>query len=447
MFQGCTSLTSAPILPAPTLVSGCYSDMFHNCSNLEYIECYATNPNRNYSSYWVYGVAQQGTFVGDENVTWHQDENSIPKNWNTNVTIMDYPESNGTLGMYVDDFLKVDGDIENVIANPIENNLNSYIYTGDTIIYDGDELYVWESTDTQRYNKAYVLTETNDLQTLNELSLEYDLDNINTYPIIASLNRDNKEYSNSEKNNIVSVGYKNILKIWVDDFLEDWIWEDEGFENIEEYFDWYLDNLYAAGGNCYYYIDEFEYNNGTYYLWYSYSARCYLLTDTIDINVLTGYSIENDYSNVNTHPIVAFLTQDLTEYTVKDGSDYCIIKTESINNELVMYADCFINMEDCTFEEYIDDPESYGGNYYEYCEPFEYNGDTYYIWRDVLYETDNVMFLLTDTIDYQTLQSYSLENSMSNLFTYPIVAFIDYDLQESYDGSERKDNIVKVFEL
>ena len=34
MFNNCTSLTSAPALPATTLASGCYAYMFSNCSNL-----------------------------------------------------------------------------------------------------------------------------------------------------------------------------------------------------------------------------------------------------------------------------------------------------------------------------------------------------------------------------------------------------------------------------
>ena len=34
MFDGCTSLTSAPELPATTLDYGCYGSMFFGCTNL-----------------------------------------------------------------------------------------------------------------------------------------------------------------------------------------------------------------------------------------------------------------------------------------------------------------------------------------------------------------------------------------------------------------------------
>lgn len=36
MFNGCTSLTTAPALPATTMVSSCYEGMFRNCTSLKY---------------------------------------------------------------------------------------------------------------------------------------------------------------------------------------------------------------------------------------------------------------------------------------------------------------------------------------------------------------------------------------------------------------------------
>ena len=35
MFYGCTSLTTAPSLPATTLVNNCYRNMFRNCTSLQ----------------------------------------------------------------------------------------------------------------------------------------------------------------------------------------------------------------------------------------------------------------------------------------------------------------------------------------------------------------------------------------------------------------------------
>ena len=35
MFSGCTSLTTAPSLPATTLANGCYSNMFKGCAKLK----------------------------------------------------------------------------------------------------------------------------------------------------------------------------------------------------------------------------------------------------------------------------------------------------------------------------------------------------------------------------------------------------------------------------
>ena len=35
MFGGCTSLTTAPALPATTLAGGCYQEMFTGCTSLK----------------------------------------------------------------------------------------------------------------------------------------------------------------------------------------------------------------------------------------------------------------------------------------------------------------------------------------------------------------------------------------------------------------------------
>jgi hypothetical protein len=75
MFYGCTSLTTAPELPATTLVNKCYCVMFYNCRKLKTIKCYATaieedTKSDNVFSYpayqpshWTTGVAYGGTLV------------------------------------------------------------------------------------------------------------------------------------------------------------------------------------------------------------------------------------------------------------------------------------------------------------------------------------------------------------------------------------------------
>ena len=71
MFGGCTSLTTAPELPATTLVSNCYNYMFYGCSNLNYIKAmFTTTPSTSYTENWVNGVATTGTFVKNSVAQW-----------------------------------------------------------------------------------------------------------------------------------------------------------------------------------------------------------------------------------------------------------------------------------------------------------------------------------------------------------------------------------------
>ena len=83
MFQGCTSLTTAPELPATTLVSNCYNNMFQGCTNLNYIKAMFTSvPSSSYTSNWVSGVSSTGTFVKNSAATWtNTGVNGIPTGW------------------------------------------------------------------------------------------------------------------------------------------------------------------------------------------------------------------------------------------------------------------------------------------------------------------------------------------------------------------------------
>ena len=89
MFEGCTSLTTAPDLPAATLVRSCYYRMFANCSNLNYIKAlFTTTPpstpydTNQYTHYWVNGVAATGTFVKSSSASWDViGVHSIPSGW------------------------------------------------------------------------------------------------------------------------------------------------------------------------------------------------------------------------------------------------------------------------------------------------------------------------------------------------------------------------------
>ena len=84
MFYGCTSLTQAPELPATILADGCYSGMFSGCSNLNTIKLgYTGNfADTHYNAFnnWVQGVASSGTFYynGGDYAT---GESAIPEGW------------------------------------------------------------------------------------------------------------------------------------------------------------------------------------------------------------------------------------------------------------------------------------------------------------------------------------------------------------------------------
>ena len=83
MFNECISLTTAPELPATTLTDSCYNRMFSDCTSLTYIKCLATNISAiNCTFNWVFNVASSGTFVKDANMSsWTTDSFGIPSDW------------------------------------------------------------------------------------------------------------------------------------------------------------------------------------------------------------------------------------------------------------------------------------------------------------------------------------------------------------------------------
>ena len=90
MFRDCTSLTTAPELPATTLTSSCYQYMFSGCRSLNYIKCLATDISAsNCLNYWVSAVASSGTFVKAANMeSWTTGTSGIPSGWTVqNVTV------------------------------------------------------------------------------------------------------------------------------------------------------------------------------------------------------------------------------------------------------------------------------------------------------------------------------------------------------------------------
>ena len=83
MFTNCSSLVTAPELPATTLTTWCYYYMFYNCSSLKYVKCLATDISAtNCTRSWLLYVASTGTFVkAAEMEDWLVGDDGLPSGW------------------------------------------------------------------------------------------------------------------------------------------------------------------------------------------------------------------------------------------------------------------------------------------------------------------------------------------------------------------------------
>lgn len=83
MFQGCTSLTTAPVLPATTLTNYGYSGMFNGCTSLKEITCLLENfdyTTNNMLNNWAGGISNVGILKKKESSNFGT---VIPEGWTT----------------------------------------------------------------------------------------------------------------------------------------------------------------------------------------------------------------------------------------------------------------------------------------------------------------------------------------------------------------------------
>ena len=86
MFSGCTSLVNAPELPATALTDNCYNAMFNNCTKLNYVKAnFTTTPSSTYTNSWLSRVSSTGTFVPNPDATWPstitRGSSTVPSGW------------------------------------------------------------------------------------------------------------------------------------------------------------------------------------------------------------------------------------------------------------------------------------------------------------------------------------------------------------------------------
>lgn len=83
MFYSCKSLTKAYTPTAAEPVTDCYNQMFNGCTNLAEVHCMLNVQNKQttYTSNWLNGVAQTGTFYARSGSDWARNANGIPEGW------------------------------------------------------------------------------------------------------------------------------------------------------------------------------------------------------------------------------------------------------------------------------------------------------------------------------------------------------------------------------
>ena len=273
-----------------------------------------------------------------------------------------------------------------------------------------------------------IVNENNDDARTSKISLN---DNIHS-PKIISITQGAKSNSIPEK-------------IWVDNFDDrEYIAENSDFESFEEYMDAYLENPGKYGSNCYEYgYNTLTYNGNTYYLYRlsnvgSNGQLDYaLLPMDYSYDVLYDMSMEANYNN-SAHCFSFFLGYDEeTAYALNDS----ICLTVKVENPIapgtspntppsILWIDDFQDpqsiAEDLGYQNfddymnaYIEHPEDFGSNRFEYTNCImEYGGTPYYLYKETRYYSRERFYglLPMGSADYDYLYENSMEDDHSNRY-------------------------------
>ena len=146
MFYGCTNLESDIELPATTLASQCYYQMFNGCSNLDYIHVYQM-PDDTQAQNWVSGVAGSGTFICDDtSYILVYSDSQVPTGWTFKYAAAMNPltftfTGDGTLNIGATSaaglkYKKNDGGLTSITSI-------NYAYKNTINVVSGDVIKVW----------------------------------------------------------------------------------------------------------------------------------------------------------------------------------------------------------------------------------------------------------------------------------------------------------------
>ena len=155
---------------------------------------------------------------------------------------------------------------------------------------------------------------------------------------------------------------------------------------------------------------------------------------------VSGFDFYNDDLHKQSGLLLMFIDEFPTESELtRDGIDFEDFYNGYTPQEFDLYVD-----------DYLDNPVLYGGNLYMYLrETFNYNGTNYYIWKlinDNNSSSDNVRYILTDTINYTTLYQQSLEYNLYNTYNTPVIVFLDSDRDYYMERHNYTEKIVKVMQ-
>ena len=359
MFQGCTSLTVAPELPATTLTQSCYQYMFSNCTNLTAAPALpaTTLANSCYSN--MFNGCKSLTTAPNLPATTLADSCYYYMFYNC-TSLTTAPSILPATTLANDCYHQMFNNCKSLTVAPelpattLVYQCYYYMFANCTTLTTAPEL---PATTLASYCYSHMFYGCNKLKYI-KCMIEHPIrsymsewvNGVATNGVFVG-SPSSTWYEGTSgvpkgwKNNVQqlpSYDSNETIRIWIDDFSngEEYVL-DNGWDNINDYFDDYFETPSDFGGKPYEYTGEMiEWNGDEYYIWVFNDGavedndlpdNCkYILTDTIDFQELDEMSVSYNYNN-RICPYVAMLVDDLSTYEDGQDSDRFLVLVEDIS--------------------------------------------------------------------------------------------------------------------
>ena len=191
-------------------------------------------------------------------------------------------------------------------------------------------------------------------------------------------------------------------------YVDDFWWSDEGYslDDVVE------TSCLTTSEYQYTYYGTMSIGGNTYHAWKRGDGSVYALTTTNDFSTLANQSMSENHTNIFSS-FVGFVNEGSTTITIPSKPQQLINYSSSQN--YLWIGELFLDYNLIDWVNQTVSTSAKSNKYEYYGETFDFEGNTYYLWRRDDAQQGEAGFLLTTTVNYDIWRNYSLADGGSGI--------------------------------